>query len=38
MVDDDPNNKSLAHKAAVLVRIDEIWDLAKPKLIAKRGT
>ena len=36
MVDKDPDNKDLAHKAAVLVTIDEIWDLTEPKLVAKR--
>jgi hypothetical protein len=35
-VDEDQDNKGLAHKAAVLVTVDEIWDLATPKLIAKR--
>jgi len=37
MVDEDSDNKDLAHKAAVLVTIDEIWDLAEPKLIAKKS-
>lgn len=36
VVDEDPNNKGLAHKAAVSVIVDEIWDLANPKLLAKR--
>jgi len=36
IVDEDPDNKDLAHKAAVLVTVDEIWDLAEPKLIIKR--
>ncbi|HUW22343.1 MAG TPA: pyridoxamine 5'-phosphate oxidase family protein [Candidatus Bathyarchaeia archaeon] len=36
IVDEDPDNKELAHKAAVLVKVDEIWDLAEPKLIIKR--
>ena len=36
MVDEDPDNKGLAHKGAVLVTIGEIWDLAEPKLIGKR--
>lgn len=35
-VDENPNNKGLAHKAAVLATIDEIWDLADPKLLAKK--
>lgn len=35
MVDEDPDNEGLAHKAVVLVRVEEIWDLAKPRLIAK---
>jgi predicted pyridoxine 5'-phosphate oxidase superfamily flavin-nucleotide-binding protein len=34
--EDPPNNKGLAHKAAVLVTVDEIWDLADPKLVGKR--
>ena len=33
IVDNDPNNRGLAHKAAVLVTVTEIWDLANPKLI-----
>jgi len=36
IVDKDPNNKGLAHKAAVLVTVEEIWDLANPKLLAER--
>jgi len=32
-VDKDPDNEGLAHKAAVLVTITEIWDLAEPKLL-----
>lgn len=32
-VDKDPDNQGLAHKAAVLVTITEIWDLAQPKLL-----
>lgn len=36
MVDKDPNNKGYAHKAAVLVTVNEIWDLAEPKLVYKR--
>ncbi|MFA7301296.1 MAG: pyridoxamine 5'-phosphate oxidase family protein [Candidatus Shapirobacteria bacterium] len=35
MVDSDPDNVGLAHKAAILVTITEIWDLATPKLICK---
>lgn len=35
LVDKDPNNKGLAHKAAVLVTVSEIWDLAQPRLIIK---
>ena len=33
MVDNDPDNVGLAHKAAILVTITEIWDLANPKLL-----
>jgi len=36
MVDEDSNNKGLAHKAAVLVTVNEIWDLVNPKLLAKK--
>lgn len=32
-VDQDPANAGLAHKAAILVTVTEIWDLANPKLI-----
>ena len=35
IIDSDPNNYGLAHKAAILVTIDEIWDLSNPKLLAK---
>lgn len=35
MVDNDPNNSGLAHKAGILVTILEIWDLATPKFISK---
>jgi len=35
MVDADPNNAGLAHKAAILVTITEVWDLASPKLICQ---
>lgn len=34
-VDLDPDNEGLAHKAAVLVTVNEIWDLVVPHLIAK---
>ncbi|MBU1117687.1 pyridoxamine 5'-phosphate oxidase family protein [Patescibacteria group bacterium] len=33
MVDNMECNQGLAHKAAVLVSVTEIWDLADPKLI-----
>ena len=36
MVDNDPDNKGLAHKGAVLFTVKEIWDLANPKLIYKK--
>ena len=36
MVDEDPQNKDWPHKAAVLVTVNEIWDLAKSKLISKK--
>lgn len=35
IVDNDPDNQGLAHKAAILVTVTEIWDLANPKLISK---
>jgi uncharacterized protein len=35
IIDKDENNKGLAHKAAVLLTVREIWDLANPKLICK---
>ena len=35
IVDNDPNNNGLSHKAAILVTIEEIWDLNDPKLLAK---
>jgi len=35
MVDSMDCNQGLAHKAAVLVTVIEIWDLANPKLICK---
>jgi len=35
-VDNDPDNQGLAHKAAVLVYVEEIWDLANPCLIWKK--
>lgn len=31
----DKNNLGLAHKAAVLITVKEIWDLYDPKLICK---
>jgi len=34
-VDEDSNNVGLAHKAAILVTVTEIWDLANPGLITK---
>ena len=34
-VDNDPDNAGFAHKAAVLVTVTEIWDLANPKLLQK---
>ena len=34
-VDSDPNNNGLAHKAAILITVNEIWDLSNPKLISK---
>lgn len=34
MVDNMECNHGLAHKAAILVTITEIWDLADPKLIS----
>jgi hypothetical protein len=36
MVDQDPDNKGLAHKAAILVTVTEVWDLANPKLISRQ--
>lgn len=36
IVDNDPNNSGLAHKAAILVTVTEIWDLADPKLICQK--
>ena len=35
-VDEDPDNKGLAHKAAVLLTINEIWSLMRQGLIGKR--
>jgi predicted pyridoxine 5'-phosphate oxidase superfamily flavin-nucleotide-binding protein len=32
-VDNDPDNTGLSHKAAILVTVTEIWDLADPKLV-----
>jgi hypothetical protein len=31
MVDNDPDNKGLAHRAAVVVTVEKIWDLVNPK-------
>jgi predicted pyridoxine 5'-phosphate oxidase superfamily flavin-nucleotide-binding protein len=36
MVNNDPDNIGLAHKAAILVTITGIWDLANPKLISSQ--
>ncbi len=36
MVDNMECNQGLAHKAAILVTISEIWDLANPKLICSK--
>lgn len=36
MVDNDSDNVGLAHKAAILVTVTEIWDLANPKLICSQ--
>lgn len=33
MVDKMEDNQGLAHKAAIVVTVQEIWDLAKPKLL-----
>ena len=35
IVDKMPENEGLAHKAAVLVTAEEIWDLGEPKLLGK---
>jgi predicted pyridoxine 5'-phosphate oxidase superfamily flavin-nucleotide-binding protein len=35
IVDKDPDNEGLAHKAAVLIEVKEIWDLVNPKLLAR---
>jgi len=35
-VDNDPDNEGLAHKAAILLTVTEIWDLATPKLICRQ--
>lgn len=35
MVDNEPNNKRWAHKGAVLITVEEIWDLGEPKLLQK---
>ncbi len=34
-VDNDPDNEGMTPKAAVLVTVNEIWDLAEPRLISK---
>lgn len=34
-VDRDPDNEGLAHKAAVLIEVKEIWNLVEPGLISK---
>ena len=36
-VDKDPDNDGLAHKAAVLFTVEEIWDLVHPKLIFRQN-
>lgn len=36
MVDQLPENQKLAHKAAVLITVEEIWDLATPRLISRK--
>jgi hypothetical protein len=36
MVDVMKCNNGLAHKAAILITVTEIWDLADPKLISKQ--
>lgn len=36
MVDLMPDNKGLAHKAAVLVAVEEVWNLISPKLLAAK--
>ncbi|MBN1263644.1 MAG: hypothetical protein JW991_04785 [Candidatus Pacebacteria bacterium] len=35
-VDEDQENEGLAHKGAALVTVDEIWDLSKPRLLARK--
>ena len=32
-VDNDPDNAGLAHKAAILFTVTEVWDLAHPQLL-----
>ena len=34
-VDKDPENEGLAHKGAIMVNVEEIWDLVNPKLLQK---
>lgn len=36
IVNNLPWNQGLAHKAAILVTVTEIWDLANPRLICKQ--
>ena len=36
MIDKMPENQNYGHKAAVLVTVTEIWDLANPKLVYKK--
>lgn len=35
-VDKMPCNQGMAHKAAVIVTVEEIWDLATPCLISRK--
>lgn len=35
IIDTDLNNNGLAHKAAILITINEIWDLSNQNLISK---
>ena len=36
MVDSDPDNEGLSHKAAVLITMEKIWDLVSPKILAAK--